>query len=162
MSSMRIPFKTTRAAFLATGIIWISTVCCWMVPFFFRRSSTPGQSYGQQTFFFSGQASSAIDRFYNLVFKFDQNIGSRHRISFRNASNDRTEIRPTNGIANGPGADGQLPLKRINDTYVIDWVATVSSSMIFNLPSSFSPFVELSPSDADAKFDISSLRFPAA
>jgi hypothetical protein len=126
------------------------------------NTSTPGQSYAQQNFFFSGDASSAIDHFYNLVFKFDQNIGSRHRISFRDASNDRTEIRPTNGIAHGPGADGQLPLKRINDTYVIDWVATVSPSMIFNLRSSFSRYVEGSRADADANFDITSLGFPAS
>src|SRR5260370_5886741 len=126
------------------------------------NTSTPGQSYAQQNFFFSGDASSAIDHFYNLVFKFDQNIGSRHRISFRDASNDRTEIRPTNGIAKGPGSDGQLPLKRINDTYVVDWVATLTSSTIFNLRSSFSRYVEGSRADGDANFDITSLGFPAS
>ena len=33
------------------------------------------------------------DHFYNLVFKFDRNIGTRHHLFFRQASNDRTELR---------------------------------------------------------------------
>ena len=125
------------------------------------NTNTPGQSSNQQNFFFSGDASSAIDHFYNFVFKIDQNLGSRHHVFFRSASNDRTELRPTNGVASGPGADGQLPLKRVNDAYVIDWVATVSPTMIFNLRTSFSRYVEGSRADSDANFDITSLGLPA-
>jgi hypothetical protein len=45
----------------------------------------------------------ALDRFYNLVFKFDQNFGSRKHVFFRQASNDRSELRGTNGVR-GPGS----------------------------------------------------------
>jgi len=53
-------------------------------------------------------------------------------------------------------------LKRINDTYVVDWVATLTSSTIFNLRSSFSRYVEGSRADGDANFDITGLGFPAS
>jgi hypothetical protein len=63
------------------------------------------------------------DKFYNLVLKFDWNFGDKHRAFFRHLSNDRTEDRSSNGIDNKPGTDGQQPFQRINDAYVVDWVA---------------------------------------
>ena len=38
----------------------------------------------------------------------------------------------TNGIVGVPGANGPLPLKRVNDAYVLDDVSTLSPSMILN------------------------------
>ena len=55
------------------------------------------------------------DKFYNLILKFDANIGNKHRAFFRHLSNDRTEDRAVNGIDNKPGTDGQQPFQRIND-----------------------------------------------
>ena len=55
------------------------------------NTKTLGADYSQSNYFASGGANPAQDRFYNLVFKFDQNFGSRNRVFFRQASNDRTE-----------------------------------------------------------------------
>jgi carboxypeptidase family protein len=80
------------------------------------NTTTPGQGYSSSNLFIP-----EVDRddFYNLGIKLDQNIAERHRVFFRHASNDRTEIRHTNGVK-GAGEDGPLPLKRVNDAYVID------------------------------------------
>src|SRR5439155_12997532 len=125
------------------------------------NTKTLGADYSQSNYFASGGANPAQDRFYNLVFKFDQNFGSRNRVFFRQASNDRTEWRGTNGVR-GPGEDGQFPLKRVNDAYVIDWISIISPTIIFNMRGSFSRYVEASRSDADLNFDLTTLGFPAS
>src|ERR1051326_2022085 len=90
------------------------------------NTTTVGQGYSQQNYFLPGGAENLDkDDFYNLAIKIDHNFGERHHMFFRHASNDRTEMRPTNGVK-GPGADGQLPLKRVNDAYAIDWVGTIT------------------------------------
>ena len=88
-------------------------------------------------------------------------IASSYRVFFRQASNDRTEWRGTNGVR-GPGEDGQFPLKRVNDAYVIDWISIISPTIIFNMRGSFSRYVEASRSDADLNFDLTTLGFPAS
>lgn len=123
---------------------------------------TPGMEYSQQNYFVSGGMNPATDRFYNLVFKFDQNLGLRHRIFFRHASNDRTEWRSTNGIFDRPGADGPLPLKRVNDAYVADWVGTLSPTTVLNARASFGRYIEGSWGEANRGFDITTLGFPKA
>ncbi|MBI3208797.1 MAG: carboxypeptidase regulatory-like domain-containing protein [Candidatus Solibacter usitatus] len=125
------------------------------------NTKTAGADYAQSNYFVSGGVNPAQDRFYNLVFKFDQNFGARNRVFFRHASNDRTELRGTNGVR-GPGEDGQFPLKRINDAYVFDWVTTISPSAIFNLRGSFTRYIEGSRSDANRNFDMTQLGFPSA
>ena len=100
------------------------------------------------------------DTFYNLMFRFDQSFGDRHRVFFRHASNDRTEIRPTNDVT-GPGADGQLPLKRVNDAYVLDWVGTLQPTFIANVRASFNRYIEGSRGDPNAGHSPTELGFPA-
>ncbi len=124
------------------------------------NTTTGSTEYSQSNFFISGGTNSARDNFYNFVVKIDQNLGQRHRFFFRHASNDRTEDRTTNGVLNSPGQDGQKPLKRVNDSYVLDWVSTVSPTVIFNLKASFARYIEGSRGDANAGFDITSLGFP--
>ncbi|HKA00904.1 MAG TPA: carboxypeptidase-like regulatory domain-containing protein [Candidatus Solibacter sp.] len=126
------------------------------------NTRTDGAEYSQQNFFISGGVNTARDDFYNLVFKFDQNIGDRHHVFFRHGSNDRSEQRTFNGILKGPGQDGQHPLKRVNDAYVIDWVGTLSPTLIVNARASFSRYVEGSRADDDRGFDLTTLGFPAS
>ena len=71
----------------------------------------------------------AFDTFHNYATKVDQNISDKTRMFVRYAYNKRTEERYTNGITTGPAQDGQLPLERTNQTGVVDWVRTVSSSL---------------------------------
>ncbi len=97
------------------------------------------------------------DKFYNLIMKFDWNFGSNHRAFFRHASNDRTEDRAGNGIDNKPGTDGQQPFQRINDAYVVDWVGTISPTLILNARASYNRFIEKGYGRANEGFDLSSL-----
>ncbi len=122
--------------------------------------TTANADYAQSNFFLSGGDNPARDDFRNFVFKVDQNFGDRHRMFFRHASNDRTEDRNSNGIRDRPGQDGQHPLKRINNTNVIDWVSTLRPTLLFNLRASFSRYVEGSSGAANEGFDMTSLGFP--
>src|SRR5262249_44008686 len=106
------------------------------------NTTTPGRGYSDGNLFIPGGENLDKDTFYNLAIKFDQNFGDKNRVFFRHASNDRTEIRPTNGIPDGPASDGQLPLKRVNDAYVLDWVGTVSPTFIANVRLSFNRYIE--------------------
>ena len=100
------------------------------------------------------------DKFYNLILKFDWNFGNKHRAFFRHASNDRTEDRADNGIDNKPGTDGQQPFQRINDAYVVDWIGTISPTLILNARASYNRFIEKGYGAANTGFDMSSLGLP--
>jgi hypothetical protein len=104
----------------------------------------------------------APDSFYNLILKFDANLGDRHRAFFRHASNDRTEDRAINGIDNKVGTDGQQPFQRINDAYVVDWVSTVNPTLILNVRASYNRFIEKGFGRANEGFDLASLGLPAS
>jgi Carboxypeptidase regulatory-like domain len=97
------------------------------------------------------------DKFYNLILKFDSNIGSKNRAYFRHLSNDRTEDRASNGIDNKPGTDGQQPFQRINDAYVADWTTTVTPTLLFDVRASYNRFIEKGFGRANDGFDLSSL-----
>ena len=125
------------------------------------NTTTAGEDYSQKNLFLSGGQNPAIDNFYNLVTKVDQNISERQRLFVRYTRNDRTETRPTNGVrADQPGVDGQVPLKRVNDSAVIDWVGNVSASLLFNVRMSFARYVEASQGTPNEGFDITQLGFP--
>jgi len=130
---------------------------------YFPKPNRPfqGSFYSQSNLFLPGGENLDHDAFYNLVIKFDQNFGDKNHVFFRHASNDRTEIRPTNGVK-GPGADGQLPLKRVNDAYVVDWVRTVTATLIGNARFSFARYIEGSRGDPDNGFSPTQLGFPAS
>src|SRR5262249_12072478 len=125
------------------------------------NATTRGAAYAQQNYFIPGGNAVAKDNFYNWVFKVDHNITEKHRIFFRQARNDRTELRTFNGVS-GPGEDAQDPLKRINDASVLDWVGTLNPTLIVNVRSSFGRYIENSSGNADRGFDITTLGFPAS
>ena len=120
---------------------------------------TPGVANTTQNFFLPGGDNLDKDDFYNLVIKLDQNFGSKHHVFFRHASNDRTEMRSTNGVK-GVGEDGPLPLKRVNDAYVIDWVGTLTPTLIANFRVSFNRYLDPSYGRGNEGFDLSTLGFP--
>jgi len=104
----------------------------------------------------------AVDDFYNLILKFDFNVGDRDRVFFRHASNDRTENRCINGVCSGPGMDGQQPFQRINDAYVLDWVRTISPTLVLNVRGSHNRFIEKGFGRGNVGFDLTSLGLPAS
>jgi len=124
--------------------------------------TSTGSFYTQQNYFVPGGENLDKDDFYNLAIRFDFNLGDKDRIFFRHASNDRTELRPTNAVLNKAGADGQLPLKRVNDAYVLDWVRTASPTFIPNLRFSWNRYIEGSRGDPNKGHSPTEVGFPAA
>lgn len=122
------------------------------------NARTPGVRYSTQNML--NPEYPATDDFYNLILKFDFNIGDRNRMFFRHASNDRTEDRCTNGVCEGPAMSGQQPFQRINDAYVIDWVGTVSPTLVLNLRASHNRFIEKGFGRGNENFDLTKLGLP--
>lgn len=122
------------------------------------NATTPGVRYATQNHLMPEYA--ATDDFYNLILRFDFNIGDRHRAFLRHASNDRTEDRCINGICKGPGMDGQQPFQRINDAYVLDWVGTLSPTLVVNVRGSYNRFIERGFGRGNEGFDLTSLGLP--
>ena len=57
----------------------------------------------------------------------------RHRMFFRHASNDRTQMGHDGGnVITGVGERGSLPHFRINDAHVIDWTSTLTPRTVLN------------------------------
>jgi hypothetical protein len=121
---------------------------------------TPGVRYATNNW--QNSSYAAQDKFYNLILKFDWNFGDNHRAFFRHASNDRTEDRCDTGICEGPGQTGQQPFQRINDAYVLDWVTTLSPTLIMNLRGSSNRFIEKGFGRGNVDFDLTSLGLPAS
>jgi hypothetical protein len=124
------------------------------------KDNTPGFGYSRQNFL--NPQYFAQDKFYNLILKFDWNFGDKHRSFFRHGSNDRTEDRAVNGLDNKPGTDGQQPFQRINDAYVLDWVSTLTPTLVFNIRGSYNRFIEKGFGRANEGFDLTSLGLPAS
>ena len=120
-----------------------------------NQAAPPGSAYASSNL--SIPSFFDKDKFYNLILKFDANIGSKHRAFFRHLSNDRTEDRAVNGIDNKPGTDGQQPFQRINDGYVADWTTTVSPTLLFDVRASYNRFIEKGFGRANDGFDLTSL-----
>ena len=123
-----------------------------------NREAPAGFRYGTGNLLIPGFFDK--DKFYNLNLKFDINFGSRNRAFMRHASNDRTEDRANNGIDNKPGTDGQQPFQRINDAYVVDFVSTISPTVVFNARASYNRFIEKGYGAANAGFDVASFGLP--
>jgi len=124
------------------------------------NAKTPNVRYSTQNLIHEKYA--AEDNFYNLILKFDWNFGDRHRAFVRHASNDRTEDRCINGICEGPGMNGQQPFQRINDAYVVDWVGTMTPTLILNARLSHNRFIEKGYGRGNVGFDLTSLGLPAS
>jgi hypothetical protein len=123
---------------------------------------TPGSAYGTNDLFYPGGAENLDkDDFYNMVLKFDQQLGDKHHLFFREASNDRTEHRNTNGVL-GLGWQGPGPLKRLNDAYVLDWVGAVRPTFLLGGRVSFARYVEGSRGDPNIGTSPTVNGFPAS
>jgi carboxypeptidase family protein len=127
------------------------------------NTTNPAASYGQDNYYFSGDAALDADSFYNLVVKIDHNFNDRHRMFFRHASNDRTQFgHDFSNVITGVGERGSLPHFRINDAYVIDWTSMLTPRTILNARGSYSRFTEGERGDNNVGFDMTTLGFPAS
>jgi len=120
-----------------------------------NRPAPAGSRYANSNLALPGYFD--VDKFYNLILKFDANVGSKNRAYFRHLSNDRTEDRAGNGIDNKPGTDGQQPFQRINDAYVADWTITASPTLVVDIRASYNRFIEKGFGRANDGFDLTKL-----
>jgi len=104
----------------------------------------------------------ARDDFFNWVAKVDHNFSSKSKMFVRYAWNRRQEHRNTNGIETGPAQSGPLPLERINYTGVVDYVRSVTPSLLLNVRGSANRYNELNRTDDGLGFDPTTLGFPAS
>jgi hypothetical protein len=118
------------------------------------NTSTPGVAYSSSNYFISGGEGTARDRFYNFVAKVDRNVDDRNHVFVRFANNDRTEMRTTNGIFDKPGADGQLPLRRANWTGAVNWTSSLKPTLLLDVRSSLSRFIDPATAEANRNFDL--------
>jgi len=121
------------------------------------NTTSPGVDYSINNHFFD---TSATDDFYQLVFKFDANLGNKNRVFFRHGSNDRQEHRNENGVT-GPGECCQLPFERTNDHNTFDWVRTLSPTFIMNVRASYNRFIQKGYSALTQGFDMTKLGWSA-
>jgi hypothetical protein len=123
--------------------------------------TTKGVGYTQSNY--TPPGNDTKDDFYNLVFKFDLNLGDKHRVFFHDVSNQRTEdSHETGAIKEGPGATGNRNAMRINDNITGDWVATLQPTLIFNLRLSFSRYCYYGEHRDNMSFDLAQLGLPAS
>ena len=129
-------------------------------------SLTPGVRYGIDDISLNSVFDK--DRFYNMSMKFDWNFGDKNHVYVEEASNDRTENRPVNGLGlggipnTGVAEDGQLPFQRINDRYVLDWTATLAPTLVTDIRASNTRFIEKGLGAANTGFDLTSLGLPTS
>jgi hypothetical protein len=124
------------------------------------NTSSPGQGYSQGNQYFDAPDK---DSFYNQVLKFDQQIGTKYRISFRENRSNRLEMGwdGSNSIM-GVGQSGSLPEVRTNDGLSLEWVGVLSPQMVLNARVSFSRYLGEDRGDANAGFSPAQLGFPAS
>ena len=129
---------------------------------FFPKPNTnsPGQGYSQGNQYFDAPDK---DAFYNQVLKFDQQVGSKNRLSFREIRSNRLEMGwdGSNSIT-GVGQSGSLPEIRTNTGLSLEWVGVLSPQMVLNTRISFSRYLSADRGDANAGFSPTQLGFPAS
>jgi Carboxypeptidase regulatory-like domain len=124
------------------------------------NTNSPGQGYSQGNQFFDAPDK---DAFYNQVLKFDQQIGSKNRVSVRENRSNRLEMGwdGSNSVT-GVGQSGSLPEVRTNDGLSLDWVGVVAPQMVLNARISFSRYLGEDRGDANAGVSPTQLGFPAS
>ncbi|MEO8370769.1 MAG: TonB-dependent receptor, partial [Candidatus Solibacter sp.] len=120
---------------------------------------TPNSAYASNNFNVAAGVNNPTNRFYNLAAKIDQNFGSKSRIFARFAANSRQEHKQTTAVIDRPGTS-EAQTSRVNHAYVLDWVRTVSPTLILNTNFSYNRFLSTSRGDENHPFDPSTLGFP--
>ena len=119
----------------------------------------PSQGYSSGNLFQpAGGKADPTNNFWNFATKVDQNFSSRDRIFGRFGASKRTEHKNTTGLNDAPG-EGESYTSRSNRAMVLDWVRTLSPTLIFNTNFSYNRFVQTSSADDNNGFDITTLGF---
>lgn len=98
--------------------------------------------------------------FYNWMARTDLNLGSKYRIFVRPARMLFDELSNYNGVT-GPGKNGGV-FSRSNHALLVDWVGTLSPTLVVNLRGNVSRFGAGWKSPENFGFDLTRLGLPAS
>ncbi|HWQ56792.1 MAG TPA: carboxypeptidase regulatory-like domain-containing protein [Bryobacteraceae bacterium] len=104
------------------------------------NTKTAGQGYSRLNYQVGGAANPGSSTGYSVVGKLDHNLGDNHRFFFRRGWSDWTYHNSFNGLRGLGEYSNEWGEKKINDSYVLDWVGTLSPTFIANLRLSFNFF----------------------
>ena len=86
-------------------------------------------------------ASPAINKYRNVLGKFDQNLTSKDRFSLHYGYWEREEIRNGNGLP-GPAASGLLPHVERSNTFTLEETHTFTPTLLFDFRASVSARID--------------------
>ncbi len=104
------------------------------------RPNAPGAAYTNGNVYLS---DSMQNPYHSLVFKIDENLGSRHRVFFRHANSwfRQDSVNGSNGTNSATGEAVQF-LYRLNEADALNWTSTLTPTTILNIRASFNQFQE--------------------
>lgn len=123
-------------------------------------AKTAGVAYSQQNLLLPDY--TATYDYWNWMVKADANLSSRHRMFWRYGFNRFDEDRSYNAVFTGPGQDGQHPFIRENHAFLVDWVGTLTPTLVVNLRGSAARYVEGGKGSGNEGFDMTSLGLPSS
>ena len=123
------------------------------------NTTTPGQGYAQLNYRVNGGDNPGVSKTYSVVGKLDHNLSDKHRFFFRRGWSDFTYYDSDNGLR-GIGTIGDYGQKKINDSYVLDWVGALSPTFIANLRLSFGFFNMDRSVVENSNFPLTQFGFP--
>jgi len=119
---------------------------------------TPGVRYSAQDLKLPGNVH--YWDFYNWLARADFNIGSKYRFFVRPARMLFDELSNYNGIT-GPGKNGGV-FSRSNHALLLDWVATLSPTLVVNLRGNASRYGEGWHTPDNLGYDLTKLGLPTS
>lgn len=121
------------------------------------RDSAPGAAYTNGNIYIS---DSMQNPYHSLVFKVDENLGSRHRFFFRHANSwfQQISVNGSNGTIGATGESVQF-LYRINEADALNWTSTLTPTTILNVRASFNRYHEYRDLPPNSGVDLTALGF---
>lgn len=117
-------------------------------------------NYSLSDFYFSGAAAQMANYWTRSIVKFDQEIGSNHRVSFRVARDTWLQNFTNNGVS-GPGTNS-APTHATPRAYALNWNAIFGPTVFAEFRLSANTYATVSDPGANYGFDKTKLGFPTS
>ena len=124
-----------------------------------NQASSTG-SYSLSDFYFSGSAAEMANYWTRSIIKFDQEIGSNHRVSFRVARDTWLQNYTNNGVS-GTGTNS-TPTHATPRAYAINWNAVFSPTVFGEFRLSANSYATITDPGGNYGFDKTKLGFPTS
>jgi hypothetical protein len=102
------------------------------------------------------------DNYHTVILRTDFELTSNQRMFFRYVHSRRDQIAFGDNGRVGLGIDAQDPLLRVNNGAVLDYVNTLSPTLVMNTRISFTRFLQAAFRQRAMPFDVTTLGFPAS